>query len=80
MVIQFLLNMTTLNTALSSTTAPFNFQATISNSTGLGVVTVQTLGTSSKINLIPKKFNGTTTLTNTGIYKVTNINGTIQIS
>jgi hypothetical protein len=75
-----LLNMTTLNAALSSTATPFNFQATISNSSGSGVVTVQTLGTSSTVNLIPKKFNGTTTLTNTGIYKVTNINGTIQIS
>jgi uncharacterized protein (UPF0333 family) len=75
-----MLNLTTLNTALSSTATPFNFTATVSNSTGSGIVTVQSLGTSANVNLIPKKFNGTLNLNNNGVYTVKNINGTIQIS
>jgi uncharacterized protein (UPF0333 family) len=73
------LNLTTLNSALSTSGSPFNVTATISNSTGSGVVTVQTLGTSANVNLIPKKFNGTSSLSNSRVYTVTNVNGTIQI-
>ncbi len=74
------MDLRTMNTELSSSSLPFSFTATLSNSTGLGVVTVSSGATSSSVNLIPKKFNGTTTnLNNNNLYHVKNVNGTIQI-
>ena len=74
------LNLSTLNTGMNSTTLPFAFTAAISNSTGTGVVTVTTGGNNINVNLIPKKFSGTSNLNNNQVYTVTNVNGTIQIS
>jgi len=75
------MDLRTINTELSSTSQPFSFTASISNSTGLGVVTVVNGAASSSVNLIPKKFNGTTTnLNNNNLYHVKNVNGTIQIT
>ena len=74
------LNLSTLNTGMNSTTLPFAFTAAISNSTGTGVVTVTTGGNNINVNLIPRKFSGTSNLNNNQVYTVTNINGTIQIS
>jgi hypothetical protein len=75
------LNLSTLNSTMNSAAYPFNFTAVISNSTGSGVVTVTTGGSNIAINLIPTKFNGSalSSLNNTGVYTVTNVNGTIQI-
>jgi hypothetical protein len=75
------LNLSTLNSTMNSAAYPFNFTAVISNSTGSGVVTVSTGGNNVAINLIPTKFNGSalSSLNNTGVYTVTNVNGTIQI-
>lgn len=74
------LDLRTMNQELSSTGNPFSFSATITN-TGTGyVVAVTNSGASSSVNLIPKKFNGTNTLTNNNLYHVKNVNGTIQIS
>ena len=74
------MDLRTMNTELSSTSMPFSFTATISNSTGLGVVTVVNGAASSSVNLIPKKFSGNLTLNNNNLYHVKNVNGTIQIS
>lgn len=74
------MDLRTMNTELSSTSQPFSFTATISNSTGLGVVTVVNGAASSSVNLIPKKFNGTSSLNNNNLYHVKNVNGTIQIT
>ena len=46
------LDLRTLNQTLSSPTAPFIMNATISNSTGLGVVTVSTAGNNVNVNLM----------------------------
>ena len=74
------MDLRTMNQELSSTGSPFSFTATINN-TGTGyVVAVTNAGVSSSVNLIPKKFNGTSTLNNNNLYHVKNINGTIQIS
>lgn len=74
------MDLRTMNQELSSTTTPFSFTATLSNSTGLGVVTVASGGASSSVNLIPKKFSGNLTLNNNNLYHVKNVNGTIQIT
>jgi uncharacterized protein (UPF0333 family) len=74
------LDLRTLNQTLTSTAIPFNFNATVSNTTTGGLVTVATGGKSVGINMIPKKFNGTLVLTNNNLYHVKNVNGTIQIS
>ena len=75
------LNLSTLNSTMNSSAYPFSFTAVISNSTGSGVVTVSTGAGNVAINLIPTKFNGSALnkLNNTGVYTVTNVNGTIQI-
>ena len=74
------LDLRTLNQALSSGGNPFAFTATISNSSGNGVVTVSTGGQNVNVNLIPKKFNGTSNLNNNNLYHIKNVNGTIQIT
>ena len=73
------MNLTTLNQGMTSTAYPFTFTATISNSTGKGIVTINT-SPNAIVNLIPTKINGTSSLNNSGVYKVTNVNGTVQIS
>lgn len=75
------LNLSTLNYGLNSSYYPFAFTASISNSTGTGVVTVNTGVSSVAINLIPTQFNGTAigSMNNNHVYTVTNVNGTIQI-
>jgi hypothetical protein len=74
------LDLRTMNQELSSTGTPFSFTATITN-TGTGyVVLVSNAGISSTVTLIPKKFNGTSTMNNNNLYHVKNVNGTIQIS
>ena len=77
------LDLTTLNSAMSTGSNSFNYTATIINNTGL--VRVNTGGGNVDIKLVPKKFNGTLTngtitLYNNNIYHVTNVNGTIQIT
>ncbi len=74
------LDLTTLNGVMSTTGNPYNLTAVISNSTGTGIVSLTTGGSTASVNLIPKKFNGTLTLNNHQVYNVTNVNGTIQIS
>lgn len=74
------LDLRSLNQTLTSINTPFTMTATITNTGGLGVVTVSTLATNININLIPKKFNGTLKLNNHNLYHIKNINGTIQIS
>jgi hypothetical protein len=75
------LDLRTLNQTLSSTMAPFTMNATISNTGGIGVVSVATAGNNVNVNLIPKKFTGVTTLNNHNLYHIKNVgNGTIQIS
>ncbi len=74
------MNLTTLNQSMTSTAYPFGFTASISNSSGRGVVTVTSGGSSVGVNLIPMKFNGTSNLDNNNLYHVKNINGTIQIT
>jgi len=74
------LDLRSLNQTLTSINTPFTITATITNTGGLGVVTVSTIATNININLIPKKFNGTLTLNNHNLYHIKNINGTIQIS
>lgn len=71
------LDLRSLNQALSTPTAPYSFTATLSNATGLVVTTGST---SVNLNVIPRKFNGTTTLNNNGYYHITNVNNTIQIT
>ena len=53
------MNLTTLNQGMTSTAYPFTFTATISNSTGKGIVTVNTSPIDVIVNLIPTKINGT---------------------
>jgi len=74
------MDLRTMNQELSSTGSPFSFTATITNTSTGYVVAVTNSGVSSSVNLIPKKFNGTATLTNNNLYHVKNVNGTIQIS
>ena len=73
------MNLTTLNQGMTSTAYPFNFTATVSNSSGKGIVTINT-SPNVIVNLIPTRINGTSSLNNNGVYKVTNVNGTVQIS
>ena len=73
------LDLTTLNSAMSTGSNPFIYTATIINNTGL--VTVNTGGGNVDIKIVPKKFSsGTITLNNNNVYHVTNVNGTIQIT
>ena len=67
---------------MNSSAYPFALTAVISNSTGSGIVTVTTGVSSVAVNLIPTKFNGSSynNLNNNNVYKVTNVNGTIQIN
>lgn len=74
------LDLRTMNQELSSTGSPFNFTATITNTPSGYVVAVTNAGVTSNVNVIPKKFNGTNTMTNNNMYNVQNVNGTIQIS
>jgi len=74
------MNLSTLNQVLSTTGNLYNITAVISNSSGAGVVSVTTGGSTTSANLIPTKFNGTLTLNNKQVYTVTNVNGTIQVS
>jgi hypothetical protein len=74
------LDLRTLNQTLSSSNTTFIFNATITNTTGVGVVTVNTGGSTANVNLIPTKFSGNQTFTNNKVYHITNVNGTIQIS
>jgi len=74
------MNLSTLNQGMQSAAYPFAFTATVSNSTGAGIVTVNTTLSTVNVNLIPSKINGTSTLNNNGVYTVKNVNGTIQIS
>ena len=73
------MNLSTLNQGMNSTAYPFAFSATISNSTGTGIVTINT-SPNVNVNLIPTKINGTSNLSNNGVYTVKNVNGTVQIS
>ena len=73
------MNLSTLNQGMSSVAYPFAFNATISNSTGVGIVTINTTP-NVNVNLIPTKINSTSTLNNTGVYTVKNVNGIVQIS
>ena len=73
------MNLSTLNQGMQSTAYPFSFTAIVSNSTGAGIVTINT-NPNVSVNLIPSKINGTSTLNNNGIYTVKNVNGTVQIS
>lgn len=73
------MNLSTLNQGMQSAAYPFSFTATVSNSTGAGIVTINT-NPNVNVNLIPSKINGTSTLNNNGVYQVTNVNGTVQIS
>ena len=73
------MNLSTLNQGMQSTAYPFAFNAIVSNSTGAGIVTINT-NPNVNVNLIPSKINGTSTLNNNGVYTVKNVNGTIQIS
>jgi hypothetical protein len=79
-----IMNLSTLNSGMNSTTYPFLFTATPSNTTAngttMGVITVTTGTTNMVINVIPTQFIGTTTLNNNKSYQVTNVNGVIQIS
>ena len=75
-----MLDLKTLNQAMSSTGNPFSLTAVISNSTGTGIVSVTTGGSTANVNLIPTKINGTLTLNNNNVYQVKNVNGTVQIS
>jgi hypothetical protein len=71
------LDLRTMNQELSSAGSPFSFSATI---TKTGDVYVVAVSNSSSVNLIPKKFSGNTTMTNKNVYKIKNVNGTINIS
>ena len=73
------MNLSTLNQGMNSTAYPFSFTAIVSNSTGAGIVTINT-NPNVNVNLIPSKINGTSTLNNNGVYIVKNVNGTVQIS
>ena len=73
------MNLSTLNQGMSSVAYPFAFNATISNSTGVGIVTINTTP-NVNVNLIPTKINSPSILNNNGVYTVKNVNGTIQIS
>jgi uncharacterized protein (UPF0333 family) len=75
-----MLDLKTLNQAMSSTGNPFSITAVISNSTGTGIVSVTTGGSTANVNLIPTKINGTLNLNNNNVYQVKNVNGTVQIS
>ena len=74
------MNLSTLNQGMNSAAYPFAFTAIVSNSTGAGIVTVNTTLSTVNVNLIPSKINGTSTLNNNGVYIVKNVNGTVQIS
>jgi uncharacterized protein (UPF0333 family) len=78
------MNLSTLNSGLNSTTYPFSFTATPSNittnGTTMGVITVTSSATNMVINVIPTQFSGISTLKNSAVYNVTNVNGVIQIS
>ncbi len=74
------LDPTTINKEVSSTGNPFNFTATITNASGTSFLTYSTGSNSANITLIPTKFSGLSTITNTRTYQITNVNGTIQIS
>lgn len=73
------LDLTTLNQSLSTTSTPFNFTATIKNTTSGSFVTVSTIGTNVDVKLIPKNINSPI-LYNNKIYNVTNVNGTVLIT
>jgi hypothetical protein len=73
------MNLSTLNQGMNSAAYPFSFTAIVSNSTGAGIVTINT-NPNVNVNLIPSKINGTSTLNNTGVYIVKNVNGTVQIT
>jgi uncharacterized protein (UPF0333 family) len=75
-----MMDLKTLNQAMSSTGNPFSFTAVISNTTGTGIVTVSTGGSTANVNLIPTKINGTLALNNNNVYQVKNVNGTVQIT
>ncbi len=73
------MNLSTLNQGMQSTAYPFSFTAIVSNSTGAGIVTINT-NPNVSVNLIPSKISGISNLNNNGIYTVKNVNGTVQIS
>jgi len=73
------MNLSTLNQGMSSVAYPFAFNATISNSTGVGIVTINTTP-NVNVNLIPTKINSPSILNNNGVYTVKNVNGIVQIS
>jgi uncharacterized protein (UPF0333 family) len=75
-----MMDLKTLNQAMSSTGNPFSLTAVISNSSGTEIVSVTTGGSTANVNLIPTKINGTLTLNNNNVYQVKNVNGTVQIS
>jgi uncharacterized protein (UPF0333 family) len=74
------LDLRTMNQELSSSGTPFSFSATITNTSAGYVVAITNAGVSSSVNVIPRRFNGTSTLTNNNLYHVKNVNGTIQIT
>lgn len=74
------MDLRTMNKELSTSSNPFKFTATVSNTGGNGVVTVLTGRNNINVNLIPKNFSGNLTLNNNNVYNVTNINDTIQIT
>lgn len=74
------LDLRTMNQELSSSGNPFSFTATITNTSAGYVVAVSNAGVSSSVSVIPRRFNGTSTLNNNNLYHVKNVNGTIQIT